>query len=197
MCVRRIPRFHKENNKNTSLGTIQASAAEDWKCLLVKNPTCVNSVQFQLRRPTVPWAASKGGWPVEQEKWLFPCARHSWGPIWKTMLMLGAPNRRRMKSCWSRSRWRSSRWSGLEHLSVRQFQGVWLIQPGDNKTLGRPYSSLLVPKGSLQPNWEGTLEKTRGNSFKLNEGRFSWILGINSSLQEQEGTETGCPEKPK
>ena len=33
---------------------------------------------------------------------------------------------------------------------------VGAVQPGEEKALGTPYSSLPVPEGSLQESWRGT-----------------------------------------
>ena len=46
------------------------------------------------------------------------------------------------------------------------------IQPGEEKALGRPYSSLRVPEGAYKKAGEGLLtracsDRTRGNGFKL------------------------------
>ena len=60
----------------------------------------------------------------------------------------------------------------------RQADRAAVLQPGEQKALGRPCSCLPVPKGALQESWRGTFYKgacsdsTRGNGFKLKEGRF-------------------------
>ena len=36
---------------------------------------------------------------------------------------------------------------------------VRVVQPGEEKALGRPYSSLPVPKGGLQESWGGAFYK--------------------------------------
>ena len=46
---------------------------------------------------------------------------------------------------------------GLEHLSYEDRLKVGVVQPGEEKAPGRPYSSLPVPKGGLQESWRGTL----------------------------------------
>ena len=37
--------------------------------------------------------------------------------------------------------------------------GARVVQPREEEALGRPYSSLPVPKGGLQENWGGTLSE--------------------------------------
>jgi len=39
-------------------------------------------------------------------------------------------------------------------------QGVGAVQPGEEKALGTPYSSLLVPEGGLQESWRETSYKS-------------------------------------
>jgi len=48
---------------------------------------------------------------------------------------------------------------GLEHLSYEERLRVVAVQPGEEKALGRPYSSLPVPEGALQESWRGTFYK--------------------------------------
>ncbi|PKU35204.1 hypothetical protein llap_14489 [Limosa lapponica baueri] len=63
---------------------------------------------------------------------------------------------------------------GLEHLFCKDRLRVMVLQTGEEKAPGRPYSSFPVSKEGLQESWKGTFykDKTRGNGFKLEEGRF-------------------------
>ncbi|KAK4831240.1 hypothetical protein QYF61_016472, partial [Mycteria americana] len=47
----------------------------------------------------------------------------------------------------------------LEHLSYEDRLRVGVVQPGEEKALGRPYSSLPVSEGGLQEIWRGTFYK--------------------------------------
>ena len=47
-----------------------------------------------------------------------------------------------------------------EPLLWRQAERVGVVQPGEEKASGRPYSSLSVPKGDLQESWRGTFYKS-------------------------------------
>ncbi|PKU28404.1 hypothetical protein llap_21292 [Limosa lapponica baueri] len=38
-----------------------------------------------------------------------------------------------------------------------QAERAGVVQPGEEKALGRPYSNLPIPKGGLQERWGGTL----------------------------------------
>ena len=60
---------------------------------------------------------------------------------------------------------------------MRKGERVGVVQNGEGKALGRPYSGLSVLKGNLQERWEGLLirecsDRTRDNGFKLKEGRL-------------------------
>ena len=65
---------------------------------------------------------------------------------------------------------------GMEHLSYEERLRVEAVQPGEEKALGRSYSSLPLPEGGLQKKpEEGLFTRAcsdRGNSLKLKEHRF-------------------------
>ncbi|GAB0205580.1 hypothetical protein GRJ2_003023600 [Grus japonensis] len=66
---------------------------------------------------------------------------------------------------------------GLEHLSYEDRLRVGIVQPGEKKALGRPNCGLPVPEGAYRKDGEGLFtrvcsDRTRGNGFKLKEGRF-------------------------
>ncbi|KAK4822133.1 LOW QUALITY PROTEIN: hypothetical protein QYF61_010256 [Mycteria americana] len=65
---------------------------------------------------------------------------------------------------------------GMEHLSYEERLRVVVVQPGEEKALGRPYCSLSVLKGGLQErggqNFLACCDRTRENAFKLKEGRI-------------------------
>ena len=48
---------------------------------------------------------------------------------------------------------------GLEHLCYEDRLRVGVVQLGEEKAPGRPYSSLPVPKGGLQESWRGPFYK--------------------------------------
>ncbi|PKU45539.1 protein themis isoform x2 [Limosa lapponica baueri] len=57
----------------------------------------------------------------------------------------------------------------------RQAERVGIVQPGEEKALQRPYSSLPVPKGVHRRDGEGLSirecsDRTSGNVFKLKKG---------------------------
>ncbi|PKU41170.1 hypothetical protein llap_8522 [Limosa lapponica baueri] len=70
---------------------------------------------------------------------------------------------------------------GQEGLSYEDRLRVGVVQPGEEKALGRPYTGLSVHKGGYRRDGEGFLirewsARTRGNDFELKELAFgSWI----------------------
>jgi len=52
-----------------------------------------------------------------------------------------------------------------------------VVQPGEEKAAGRPYSSLPVPEGAYRKDGEGLFtiacsDRSSDNGFKLTQGRF-------------------------
>jgi len=48
---------------------------------------------------------------------------------------------------------------GLEHLPCGERLRAGAVQPGEEKAVGRPYSSFPVLEGSLQESWRGNFYK--------------------------------------
>ncbi|GAB0204074.1 hypothetical protein GRJ2_002873000 [Grus japonensis] len=66
---------------------------------------------------------------------------------------------------------------GLEHLSSEDRLRVGVVQPGGKEAPGRCNCDLPVPEGAYRKAGEGLFirecsDRTRGNEFKLKEGRF-------------------------
>ncbi|KAK4811622.1 hypothetical protein QYF61_017013 [Mycteria americana] len=68
---------------------------------------------------------------------------------------------------------------GLEHLCYEDRLRVGVAQPGEEKAAGRPYSSLpgLRKKDGDRLFSRACCDRTRGNGFKLKEGRFRLDIG--------------------
>ena len=63
------------------------------------------------------------------------------------------------------------------HLPRGKAERVGVVQPAEEKALGRRYSSLPVPERGLLESWKGTFtracsDSTRGNGFNLKEDGF-------------------------
>ena len=90
-----------------------------------------------------------------------------------TAFSSGAPSVRTW-ACWSESRGGH----GDDQGAGAPLLGVKVVQPGEEKAPGRPYSGLPVPKGTYKKAAEGLFtracgDRTRGNGFKLTKGRFT------------------------
>ena len=80
----------------------------------------LNQTSFlQLGKQMVSWASSKEGWSAGTVRWLSLSTLPLWGPIWSTVSRSGAPNKRKMWSCYrgSTKRRATKMMRGLEHLS--------------------------------------------------------------------------------
>jgi len=86
---------------------------------------------------------------------------------------------------------------GLELLC---YEIVGAVQPGEEKAAGRPYSSLPVPEGACKKTVEGLFtrtcsDRTRGNGFKLKEGRFRLVIRKKFFTLNMVRNWNRCPEK--
>ena len=84
-----------------------------------------------------------------------------------------------------------------------QDERVGVVQPGEGKALGRPYSGL---KGTYKKGRGGLFtracsDRTRSNGFKLNEGRFRlgvrrkfFTMRVVKQLEQIAQRSCGCPE---
>ncbi|GAB0203058.1 hypothetical protein GRJ2_002771400 [Grus japonensis] len=90
-----------------------------------------------------------------------------WGPQYKKdMELLERAQRRATKLI-----------RGLEHLSCEDRLRVGVVQPGVKAALGRSNCGFPVPEGAYRKAGEGLFirecsDRTRGDGFKLKEGRF-------------------------
>ena len=93
---------------------------------------------------------------------------------------------------------------GMEHLSYEDRLRRRPVQPGEGKASGRPESGLSVFKVGLiaisyrrkgQTLSSVCCNRTRGNGFKLKEGRFRLDVRKRFYTLRMMRTGTGCPER--
>jgi len=90
----------------------------------------------------------------------------------------GGPSTRKTWTCWSRFRGghKNNQKAGTPLLWGKA-ERVGIVQPGEEKALETPYSSLSVPEEACNKAGEvlftkACTDRTTGNAFKLTESRF-------------------------
>ena len=108
----------------------------------------------QPSRPTVPWAASPAMWPADRGRGFCPSA-----PLWQDLpgspaSSSGALGTGETWTCWS-----------------------GLFSPEKRRLWGHLIAAFQYLKGAYNKDWgklfsRACCDRTRGNAFKLKEGRF-------------------------
>ena len=134
----------------------------------------------QPRRPTMPWAASPAVWPLGWGRGFCPSVPLWWDPTGSPASSSGALSTKKDMDLLEQSQRRPQQWSKGWSTSPRRKgweSSSCLESLEEEKVLGRPYSSLSVPEGAYKKAGEELFTRvcsyrTRGNSFKLKDGRF-------------------------
>jgi len=102
----------------------------------------------------------------------------SWDPTWSPVSSSGALSTGRTWTCWSRSRGRPWRWSeGWSNPPTRTGWGSWEFSLEKRRLHRDHLAAFHYIKGAYRKDGEGLFtrvcsDRTRGNGFKLKEGRF-------------------------
>jgi len=133
----------------------------------------------QPRKPIVSWAASKGAWPARWGRCFCPSTPLCWDPTWSPASSFGALSTGNTWSCWSGSRAGPQKWSeDLEHLSYEErLRELGLFSLENTRLRGHVIAAFQYLKGFCKKAGEGLFTRawsgrTRGNSYKLKEGRL-------------------------
>jgi len=133
-------------------------------------------------------------WPASWGRWFSPSTPHSWDPTSSSASSSGSPEQERHGPV------RVSPEVGYENdrrsvkpLLWRKVERVWVVYPGEEKALGRPYCGLSICKGGFLAspvvtaqgtavlNWKGVdLDRTKGR-------RILWLKWWDAGV--------GCPGK--
>lgn len=118
---------------SVSIFKVPYGAILNWMCNSARHALCLNVVRnfplnstddgVRFHLPAIKIlcnSAPEEVWPAWWGSGLFHTALLSWGPFWSNMSRHGAPNTRRMWSCWVCRR-AMKRFRGLEHLTCEEF----------------------------------------------------------------------------
>lgn len=129
----------------------------------------MSNVYFQPRKPIVPSTAE---WPAGQGSWFSHSALPR--PRWKYCIQLwgSQPGQIQKRAIQTKPARTPFLWT--------QSKRVEVVQPGEVKGLGRLYCGVPVHKEGLKKDGETLFtstynNRTKGNGFKLKEGRFRLV----------------------
>ena len=129
-----------------------------WRYWWTKSWIQATNVHLQPRRPTASWAASQAAWPAGRGRGCCSSAPLWWDLTWSPVSSSGTPSTGKTWMSWSKGG--RQKWSeGWNAYPMRKVWETLVVQPGEEKAAGRPYSSLPVPEGALQERRRGTFHK--------------------------------------
>jgi len=143
-----------------------------------ERPNMSQCAILQPSRPTISWAVSGEVWSAGQGKWFCPSVLLSWDPTRSTVSRSGAPKKRRAWSCWRASRGGPQRWSdGWSTSPMKTGWESWGFsawRKEGSEGPQQPSRTVRGPTGKLGRDFfiRAGSKRTRGNGFRLEEGRF-------------------------
>ena len=189
-CVRAI---WSTNTGYIENGWRAALLRKTWGYWWMKSWTWPGNVHSQPRKPAVPWAASKAAWPAGRGRGFCPFT-----PLVRLHLescvQLWSPQHRKDMDLLERVQRRATKMiRGLEHLSYEnRLRELGLFSLEKRRLQGNLTAAFQHLEGAYKKDVDGLFSRaccnrTRGNGFKLKEGRFR--LDISKKFF----TISGCP----
>ena len=121
-----------------------------------------------------------------------------WELTWSLASSSGALSTGKTWTCWSRSRGGPQKWS--EGWNISPMRKGWESWGLKKRLWGDLIAAFQYLKGAYKKDRERLFtrvcsDRTRGNVFKLKEGRFTWDIRKKCFTMRWWDTGTGCPEK--
>ena len=119
------------------------------------------------------WYGAHAGWG----RWSCPSALCRWGLTWSTASRCRVPSTGESRTCWSMMREGPQKWSkGWNTSPTRTGWKSWgwssWRTDGSEETWDQPFTIWDCKRESDRRSSRVCCERTRGNGFKLKEGRF-------------------------
>jgi len=157
---------------------IESSPAEDLQVLVDGKLDMSHQCVLADQKASHTLGCIKSSMASRSREGILPLCSALVRPHLESCIQLWSPQHRKAMDLLERVQKRATRMiRGLEHLSYDKRLRVGVVQLGEEKAPGRSYCGLSVLKGAYKKDGEKLFSRacgnrTKGNGFKLKEGRF-------------------------